>query len=101
MAKQENLLEEIFVKVGPRELNLKPSSAIEKMFIELVADYVNKRFNENQQEQVDTMRTYAYTLLEVAKEKIGLEKKIEEKINHLDLKISSLIEKINSSLKQQ
>jgi hypothetical protein len=101
MAKQENLLEEIFVKVGPRELNLKPSSAIEKMFIELVADYVNKRFNENQQEQVDTMRTYAYTLLEVAKEKISLEKKIEEKINHLDLKISSLIEKINSSLKQQ
>jgi hypothetical protein len=71
------------------------------MFIELVADYVNKRFNENQQEQVDTMRTYAYTLLEVAKEKISLEKKIEEKINYLDLKISSLIEKINSSLKQQ
>lgn len=100
MVKQDNILEEIFIKVGPRELNFKPNSAIEKMFIELVADYVNKRFTEIQQEQVDTMKTYAHTLLEIAKEKIGLEKKVEEKVNNLELKISSLVEKIDSCLKQ-
>ncbi|MFN3551012.1 MAG: hypothetical protein ACK4WJ_04315 [Endomicrobiia bacterium] len=98
--KQNDVLEEIFIKVGPRELNFKPNSAIEKMFIELVADYVNKRFTEIQKEQVDTMKTYAYALLEIAKEKIGLEKKVEEKINNLELRISSLVEKIDSSLKQ-
>ncbi|MCS7227743.1 MAG: cell division protein ZapA [Endomicrobia bacterium] len=86
------------VKIGTQEIYLTPGSPIEKLFIELVADYVNKKFIEFKQKEIDTIRSYATTLLEIAKEKFSLEKKIEEKINSLELKISSIIEDLDRQI---
>ncbi len=95
--KQENI--ELFsVKVGPQEIQLGSVSPIEKLFLELVANYINNKFYEIKQKEVDTIRSYAYTLLEVAKDKFDGEKNIEKKIDNLELKISSLIEELNSQL---
>ncbi|MCX7957235.1 MAG: hypothetical protein N2643_05055 [Endomicrobia bacterium] len=95
--KQENL-GNILVKIGTQEIYLDISSPMDKMFIELVADNVNKKLNEVKQHQVDTIKSYAYTLLEIAKEKFTIEKKVEDKLLELESKINSLIEYIDSNL---
>lgn len=86
------------VKIGTLDIELTSVLPSEELFIQLVADQINKKFNEIKQQQVDTMRSYAHTLLEVAKEKFSLEKKIEEKIYSLESKITSLIEEIEQHL---
>ncbi|MCS7151429.1 MAG: hypothetical protein NZ928_03475 [Endomicrobia bacterium] len=96
--KEKELDESFLVKIGTQELDLGEVPPMERLFKELVADYVSKKFNEKKEEHVDTMKSYAYTLLEIAEEKIGLEQKVEEKITNLELKISSLIERLNNYL---
>ncbi len=90
--------EPFFLKIGPQEIYLDSVSSAEQLFLELVASQINEKFNEVKKEQVDTIRSYAYTLLEIAKEKCSLEKKTEEKIDILETKISSLIEEIDKQL---
>ena len=90
--------EPFFIKIGPQEIYLDSVSAGEELFLGLVATQINEKFNEIKKEQVDTMRSYAYTLLEIAKEKCSLEKKTEEKINILETKILSLIEEIDKHI---
>lgn len=97
MVKQE-ITEKFSVKIGSQEIFLDINSPIEKMFVELVADHVNKRLNEIKQQQVDTMRSYAYTSLEIAKEKFNLEKKVEERLVSLELKLNSILEEIDRYL---
>ncbi|MCS7230537.1 MAG: hypothetical protein RMJ67_00140 [Elusimicrobiota bacterium] len=100
MVNKQEITERFSVKIGTQEIFLDIDSPIEKMFFELVADHVNKKFNEVKQYQVDTMRSYAYTSLEIAKEKFNLEKKAEEKVINLELKINSLIEEISKYLEE-
>lgn len=85
------------VKIGSQEIYLS-TSPLEKLFIQLVADYINKKFVEVRQREIDTIRSYAFTLLEIAKEKFNLEKKIEEKINSLELRIISLQDEIDKQI---
>ncbi len=92
---------ELFViKIGPQEISFDSISPEEHLFLELVATQINEKFNEIKKEQVDTMRTYAHTLLEFVKEKCKLEKKTEEKINILETKILSLIEEIDQHISE-
>jgi hypothetical protein len=90
--------ESFLLKIGPQEIYLDSILPGEQLFLELVATQINDRFNEIKKEQVDTMRSYAYTLLEIAKEKCSIEKKTEEKIDVLETKISSLIEDIDNHI---
>lgn len=95
--KQENI--ELFsIKIGPQEIQMDLVSPIEKLFFELVANYVNTKFYEIKQREVDTIRSFACTLLDVAKDKFEMEKNIEKKIDSLELKISSLIEELDNQL---
>lgn len=98
--KGKELTETFVVKIGSQELDLGEVHPTERIFKELVADYVNKKFNTIKEQQVDTIKSYGYTLLEIAEEKIALEKKVEEKFISLELKISSLIEKLDSYLSE-
>ncbi|MEN3013696.1 MAG: hypothetical protein ABDH23_03670 [Endomicrobiia bacterium] len=100
MVNKQEIIEKFSVKIGTQEIFLDIKSPVEKMFFELVADQVNKKLNEVKQHQIDTMRSYAYTSLEIAKEKFSLEKKAEEKLINLELKINSLIEEIDKYLKE-
>ncbi len=98
--KQENI--ELFsIKIGTQEIELSSVSPIEKLFLELVASYVNNKFYEIKQKEVDTIRSYAHTILEVAREKFEVEKNIEKKIDNLEFKISSLIEELDTQLLKQ
>ena len=90
--------ESFLLKIGPQEIYLDSILPGEELFLELVATQINELFNEIKKEQVDTMRSYAYTLLEIAKEKCSIEKKTEEKIDVLETKISSLIEDIDNHI---
>lgn len=92
---KEKTDELLSVKIGTQEIYLSTVSPIEKLFIQLVAEYVNKKFAEVKQKEIDTIRSYAHTLLEIAKERFSLEKKIEEKINAIELKIASLKDEID------
>jgi|GEM_PF-1827509 hypothetical protein len=96
--KQLEKKEPFVIKIGSQEIILDSVPTVEQLFLELVATQINERFNEIKKEQVDTLRTYAYTLLEIAKEKCNLEKKTEEKIDVLETKIASLIEEIDKNI---
>jgi len=96
--KQLEKKEPFVIKIGSQEIILDSVPTVEQLFLELVATQINERFNEIKKEQVDTLRTYAYTLLEIVKEKCNLEKKTEEKIDVLETKIASLIEEIDKNI---
>lgn len=100
MVNKQEITEKFSVKIGSQEIFLDINSPIEKMFVELVADHVNKKLNEVKQQQVDTMRSYAYTSLEIAKEKFNLEKKAEEKLLSLETKLNYIIEEISKYLEE-
>ncbi len=93
--------EVIQVKIGFREVPIKVSSIAEKMFKQLVADQVHKKFEITKELSTDAFTRYALTALEFAEEKLDLEKKLDDKINFLETKVANLIEQIDAVLKEE
>lgn len=98
---QRKAQESLELKIGPQMIEILPETDSEKMYYELIADYINKKYVTFKETYVELPKTYAHTVFEIAKEQFNLRKTIEGRINKLETAISNLIEQIDTVLQSQ
>lgn len=90
--------QDTILKIGHIEVPVKIENSIQKMYFELIGDYVHQKYTSVKSTNPDTLQSYAFTAFEIAKDQFDLEKKLEEKLNKLDAEVSDLIEQIDTAI---
>lgn len=95
-------IEEIkYIKIGIADIPIKIDTNFTELFCLLIADHVNQKLKFLEKQYPATFHNYAMTAFEFAKEKISLEKKVNDKINNLESIVKNLLDEVDTVLQDK